>query len=106
MKCVFNLLGASKHHRDVLLGWSVDVSNQLGVREILLLAEEVLLFTGQLRTRVIKLAILHNDNLIILLHGLIFWVRLTQKLGHLRGVTIILKVKRLFKTRHTVVKNN
>ena len=82
MKSVFNLLGASKHHRDVLLGWSVNEGDQLGVREIFLLAEEVLLFTGQQTTGVLRLALLHNDNLVILLHRLIFWTGSLSTPGH------------------------
>ena len=69
------------------------------------MAEEVLLSTGQHRTKVLRPALLHNDNLVVLLHVLVFWVGLTQKLVHLRGVSIILEIQRIFETRHPVVKN-
>ena len=68
------------------------------------MAEEVPLSTGQHRTEVLRLALLHDDDLVVLLHVHVFWVGLTQKLVHLRGVSIILKVQRLFQTRHPVVK--
>ena len=74
MKSVINLLGASRYHRVVFLGWSVEVIDQLGVGEILLLAEEVLLPTGHQRTRDLRLALLHKHNLVVLLHKLILWV--------------------------------
>ena len=68
------------------------------------MAEEVLFSTGQHRTEVLRLALLPNDNLVVLLHVHIFWVGFTQKLVHLRGISIVLKIQRFFKTTHPLVK--
>ena len=48
------------------------LENRFGLGQGGELAEEVLFSTGQYRTKVLRLALLHKDNLVVLLHDLVF----------------------------------